>query len=124
MRYIKQFSIILFISFLGEACNHLLPFPIPGSIYGLLIMTVGLCCKIIKIEDVKITSMFLIEIKPLMFIPAAVGLMVTWDIIRSNLIAYIVITVASTFVIMIIAGRVTQFILRKDKKKVESHGVF
>ena len=61
-------------------------------------------------------SAFLIEIMPLMFIPAAVGLMTTWGIIRSNLIAYIVIIVVSTVIIMITAGRVTQFILGKRQK--------
>ena len=36
MKYIKQFAIILTVSFLGEALRALLPLPVPASIYGLL----------------------------------------------------------------------------------------
>ena len=116
MKYIKPFGVILFISFLGELCNYSVPFPIPGSLYGLGIMVGCLCCKIIRVEDIKTVSSFLIEIMPMMFIPAAVELMTTWDIIRSNLIAYIVIIVVSTVIIMITAGRVTQFILGRRQE--------
>ena len=75
MKYIKQFLIILLISFIGEGLNYLIPAPIPASIYGMVILFVCLCTKIIKLDDVKDTGLFLIEIMPLMFIPAGVGLM-------------------------------------------------
>lgn len=38
----------------------------------------GLMTKVIKLESVKETGKFLIEIMPIMFIPAGVGLMTTW----------------------------------------------
>ena len=41
MKYIKQFSIILLISFLGEALHALLPLPIPASIYGIVLLFAG-----------------------------------------------------------------------------------
>lgn len=37
MKYLKQFGIIVLISLLGEILNVLIPFPIPGSVYGLVI---------------------------------------------------------------------------------------
>ena len=71
MKYIKQFSIIITVSFLGEVLHALLPLPIPASIYGLLLMLAGLCCHIIPMDGVKETGKFLVEVMPLMFIPAA-----------------------------------------------------
>ena len=46
MRYVKQFGIILLISFLGEVLHALLPLPVPASIYGivLLFLCFILCC--------------------------------------------------------------------------------
>ena len=41
MRYLKQFTIILFVSFLGETLHYLIPLPVPASIYGLLLMLAG-----------------------------------------------------------------------------------
>lgn len=117
MKYIKQFGIILTISFSGEILNYLIPWPIPASIYGLVIMFVCLCLKIIKLDDVKQTAGFLMDIMPLMFIPAAVGLVTSWDIIKSGLIAYIVITVVTTFTVMIISGRITQYMIRYEEKR-------
>ena len=57
------------------------------------------------------------DIMPLMFIPAAVGLVTSWDIIKSGLIAYIVITVVTTFTVMIISGRITQYMIRYEEKR-------
>ena len=42
MKYIRQFIIIILISFIGEVLNYLLPLPIPASIYGLVLMLHGL----------------------------------------------------------------------------------
>ena len=85
MKYVKQFGIILLISFAGEALNYLLPLPVPASIYGLVLMFLCLQLRVFRLEDVRDTALFLIEIMPLMFIPAATGLMTSWGIIRAKL---------------------------------------
>lgn len=72
MKYIRQFLIILAISFIGELLKYVLPLPIPASIYGMAILFVCLMTGWIKLEAVKETGKFLIEIMPLMFIPAGV----------------------------------------------------
>lgn len=117
MKYMKQFGIILAISFAGEILNYLVPLPIPASIYGLVLMFLALCFKMIKVEDVKTTSYFMIEIMPMMFIPAAVGLLTSWNVIQSNLIAYVLITVVSTFLVMVISGHITQVMIRMKEKR-------
>lgn len=78
MRYLRQFSIILFISLIGEIIHLFISLPIPASIYGLLLMLIGLKTKLIPLNAVEDASMFLIEIMPVMFIPAAVGLLDSW----------------------------------------------
>lgn len=117
MKYIRQFVIILTISFLGEVLKYLLPLPIPASIYGLVLMLTALCTGIVKLADVKATAKFLVEIMPLMFIPAAVGLTQSWDMIRPSLLPLIVITLVSTVAVMAVSGKVTQQVLRNKAKK-------
>ena len=116
MKYISEFGIIIVISLIGELLNYLIPLPIPSSIYGLVIMFLCLHFKIVKVADVKKTAVFLIEIMPLMFIPAAVGIIESWDIIKPNVIAYAIITIVSTVLVMAVAGRVTQWVIRHSKK--------
>lgn len=113
MKYIKQLLVILFISFVGEILHYFIPLPIPASIYGIVIMFACLYFKVIKVEQIKETAKFLIEIMPVMFIPAAVGLMNSWDIIKPSLLIYSFITFASTVIVMAVTGLVAQFIVGK-----------
>lgn len=73
--------------------------------------------RIIKLDMVKDAGKFLIDIMPLMFIPAAVGLMESWGVLKSSLIPVISITVVSTVLVMAVAGRVTQAVIRKMRNK-------
>ena len=61
MKYIRQFLIILAISFIGELLKYVLPLPIPASIYGMAILFVCLMTGWIKLEAVKETGKFLIQ---------------------------------------------------------------
>lgn len=117
MKYIKQFGIILTISFIGEVLHAVLPLPVPASIYGLVLMLAGLCTHVIPLETVREAGKFLVEIMPLMFIPAAVGLMGTWDRLQPILVPLLVVTVVSTVLVMAVAGRVTQLVIRRKKRK-------
>ena len=124
LKYVKQFLIILLISFIGEGLNFLIPAPIPASIYAMVILFVCLCTKIIKLEAVKDTGMFLIEIMPLMFIPAGVGLMKSWGVLKPLIIPVAVITVISLIAVMAVSGRVSQRIIKaQEKKNSESEGI-
>ena len=64
MKYLKQFLMILAISFLGELMHQVLPLPVPASIYGMVILFVGLITGMIQLDWVKDAGKFLIEIMP------------------------------------------------------------
>mgnify|MGYP002538373872 CR=1 FL=1 len=118
MKYFKQFGVILTVSFLGEVLHAVLPLPVPASIYGLVLMLIALMTGIIPLAKVRDAGNFLIEIMPLMFIPAGVGLITSWSQLQSFLVPLLVITVVSTFVVMIVTGKVTDFLIsRKEGKK-------
>ena len=116
MKYVKEFGIILIVSLVGELLNYFLPLPVPASIYGLVLMFLCLMLGVIKLSDVHDTACFLIEIMPLRFIPAAVGLMASWSVIRANLLAYLVIAAVTTLAVMAVSGLVTQGVLRRNGK--------
>ena len=121
MKYIKQFILILAISFAGELLKYLLPLPVPASIYGMVLMFAGLLTGVIKLEHVRETGKFLIETMPLMFIPAGVGLMSSWSTLKPLLIPVAVITVVPIVTIMVASGHVAQFILKREEKKEKKH---
>jgi len=117
MKFLRQFCIILFVSFLGEMMHILIPLPIPASVYGLVLMLLALCLGIIKLIQVKETADFLIEIMPVMFIPAAVGLLDSWSALQPIWFPVIVITVLTTIIVMAVTGQVTQYMIRRDQCK-------
>lgn len=121
MSYLFQFGMILAISFVGELLHALLPLPVPASIYGILILFSLLYFKVIRIPQIRQASMFLIEIMPILFLPAAVGLMDSWHLISSTLLQYIVIIILAMVIVMAAGGLFTQFIMKKGIRKETCH---
>ena len=119
MKYLKQFGIILLIAFAGEVLHALLPLPIPAGIYGIILLFLCLCTKLLPVSAIKETSVFLIEIMPVMFIPAAVGLLDSWDSLKPVWIPVILITILSTIIVIGVTGQVTQRMIHKEKMNGE-----
>ncbi|MBE6913122.1 MAG: CidA/LrgA family protein [Ruminococcaceae bacterium] len=116
MKYVMQFALILAVSFVGEILNFLIPLPIPASIYGIIILFLCLEFKIIKLSWVKDVGTFLIAAMPVMFIPAGVGLMASWNILRPSIVAYAVITLVTTVVVMAASGLATQLVIKQRNR--------
>ena len=121
MKYLKQFLLILCITFVGELVKYVLPLPIPASIYGMVILFVGLMTGHIKLSSVKEVGKFLIEIMPVMFIPAGVGLVESWGILKPVLVPVCIITVVTIVTVMAVTGLLSQWVIRRDRKKGENH---
>lgn len=120
MKYIKQFIIILAVSFMGELLKYFLPFPIPGNIYGMIIMFILLASGYIKIHQIKETAKFLLDIMPILFIPSAVGILTEAENLKSIWWQIIIITIITTIIVMAISGLVTQIILQKFNNKYDA----
>ena len=110
MKYLRQFCIILLVSALGEGLHILLPLPVPASVYGL-------ASGILKLEQVEEAADFLVEIMPVMFVPAGVGLLEAWGDLQPIWLPVVLITILTTVIVMVVTGRSTQFVIRKDRGK-------
>ena len=115
MKYLRQFAIILGVTCVGELIKYFVPLPIPASIYGLVLMLVLLMSGVLKLGQVKEAGEFLVEIMPLMFIPAGVGLLTSWEQLQGVLDPVFVSTVVTTFVVMIVAGKVSDLFINMKK---------
>lgn len=113
MKYLTQFLIILGFTLAGEALQRIVPLPIPASVYGLILLFLALCFKVVKVEQVKDTGAFLTSILPILFVSPAVGIVEDWALIRDDLIPILLLLVASTVLTFGIAGRVAQAFLKK-----------
>ena len=116
MKYLRQFLIIIAISFIGELLKMFLPLPVPASIYGMLLLFIMLLTGVLKLDSVKETGKFLIEIMPVMFIPAGVGLLESWGVLQPMLVKVLIITVVTSLTVMIFSGWITQAVIRASQK--------
>lgn len=116
LKLLRQFLIILLLSLVGEGLHALLPLPVPASVYGLVLMLLCLCTGTLRLDQVERASDFLIEIMPVMFVPAAVGLTESWEQLRGVLVPVLVIMVLTTVLVMVVTGHVTQFVMKWRKK--------
>ena len=119
MKLIFQFGRILLICFLAEILAALLPLPIPASVYGLLLMLAALGLKLIKVEQVKQASSFLVGILPILFLVPAVGIMSLWAELKAFLLPCVLAAVPVTVLVMAASGLVTQWVQGFGKKRSE-----
>ena len=80
----------------------------------------GLKTGIVPLSEVKDASKFLIQIMPLMFIPAAVGLIDTWEVLSPSWLQFVIVTVVTTVVVMAVSGLATQAVIRLRSRKAEN----
>ena len=116
MKYLKQFFLIIVISFIGEVLHAVIPLSVPASIYGIILLFTGLMTGIVPLESVKDAGTFLIEIMPVMFIPAGVGLITSWGVLKAQIIPIVVIIIFSTVLVMGVSGKVTQYVIKRGEK--------
>ena len=107
-KYLFQFARILAFCFLGEFCHAVLPLPIPASIYGLVLLLAALLLGFVQLDDVKEVGLFLTGIFPLLFVPAAAGVMELGSQLMNLLLPAVLAIVPITALVMAVTGMVAQ----------------
>lgn len=116
MKYLTQFFWILLFCALGELLQAVIPFPIPAAIYGLVLLFLALCLKIIKVEQVADAAQYLISIMGVFFVSPVVNILAYWGVIAPNLVEICVIFVSTTLLVFAVSGLVTKALLPKEEE--------
>ena len=123
MKYLRQFLLILLISFIGELLHEVLPLPVPASVYGFAILFIGLLSGVIKLAHVipcspgrnrEDTSFWLPLPSPEKGKPSPPPI---WPQLSPIGVPVAIITLVSTVVVMIISGKITQFVIHKEAQR-------
>ena len=112
--YLKQSVLIFGFTLLGEALSRLIPLPIPAAVYGLVLLFAALCLKLVKVEQISKVSDFLLTILPILFVSPAVNLLESWGILAPHILPIVLFVVASTVLVFIVAGLISQVLCRKE----------
>ena len=104
--------VILITYFLGELIQVLFNLPIPGAVIGLILLFIALNMRIIKVEMIEDVCEFLLSNMSFLFIPAGVGLMTSFGMLKGKWLPFMVIIIISTILVWVVTAYVVKF-LRK-----------
>lgn len=114
---IRQCAILFGCLSLGELIVYLTGIKLPSSIIGMLLLTLFLHLKWIKLHWVQGLSDFLVANLGFFFIPPGVAIMLYFDLITAEFVPIVVATLVSTILVLVVTGWVHQLARKKTKKR-------
>lgn len=115
---IVQVVFLYSLSLVGNTIVALLNLPIPGSIIGLLLLFFGLYFKIMPVAFIKEGAGFILVILPMFLIPSTVGVVQYPELLSMWGMMLIFMIMISTFLTMIVVGRVSGRFEAKEKEEL------
>ena len=120
MKLLTQIGIIFGICWISACIEQVLPFTLPASIIGMLLLLLLLLAGVVRTEHIREKSDHLLGNLPFFFIPAGVSILNYVDVLRENLAALIVIctvSLAATFAVTVWTVRLTSRLLERGKQR-------
>ncbi|MDD6493614.1 MAG: CidA/LrgA family protein [Bacteroidales bacterium] len=119
---VRQCFILFGCLALGELTVRTTGVKLPSSIIGMLLLTLLLKLKVIKLEWVRGLTDFLIANLGFFFVPPGVALMLYFDLIRAEILPIALATLLSTVIVLIITGHTHQAVSKgEDKMREKIH---
>ena len=115
MKLFREAIIIFGIYLLGVLIADVTRLPIPGNVIGMLILFLLLCFKVIKVEQISTISNFFLDHLAFFFIPAGVGLISSFSVIKNIWLQLLIVCFVTTAITMICTGLVVQKIANKKE---------
>ena len=98
MRLIAQAGLVFAICWISLCIERILPFSMPASIIGMLLLLLLLALRLIKVEWVDELADLLLGNLQFFFVPALVSIVQYLDLLRKSWVPIVVICIATTFV--------------------------
>ena len=114
-RYLRAFAIIYAALYAGIGLAALLPFTLPGSIIGMLLLFTLLALQILPVAWVKPGCHLPIRYMALLFVPISVGVMSYTDVLTAQFGPIVISCVVSTFLVLLIVGLSAEHLQRPEE---------
>jgi len=111
-----ELAVILAVCFLGDVLVTLLPFNFSASVLSMIILLVLLVTKTIKFDYIKSSASFFTSNMAVLFIPYGVKLLQYLDVIKENLLLFLIIVLVTTPVVYGVTAFTAQFIMKLQKE--------
>ena len=105
---IRQLAILFGCLALGELLIYFTGIPLPSSIVGMLLLTLFLQLRVIRLEWVQTLADFLVANIGFFFVPPGVAIMCHFKLIKAEWLPMVVASVISTVLVLAVTGWVHQ----------------
>lgn len=119
IRMIAQIAILWVFYYIGVFIVEWTNIFIPPSIIGLVLLWALLMLNIINVKLIQDGASFLIAFLTLFFIPSTVGVVEYPELLTISGLLLVLAVFVSTVMVIIITGKVSQFIERKEQEVKE-----
>ena len=96
MKMMFQIGLLFGVCLLGQAISVFLPIPFPGSVLSMIILFLLLFFRVIRVDQIQQKADFLLKNMAFFFIPAGIGIISSFDMIRDSILPLVFIAVAAT----------------------------
>ncbi len=107
---LAQFGLVLGILFFAEFLQKIFSLPIPSTIISIIILLTLMMSKIVKLEWVEGIGNTLLDNIPILFVPAGVGIMKEYDLLKGHIISLTIIILVSTTIVIVVTGYTVQIL--------------
>ena len=114
VQLVRSLVILYIMLLLGNLISHYVPVGIPGSIWGLLILFIGLTTRIIRLEWIYLGSSLLIRYMAVLFVPVSVGIIKYYDLLVSKWKILLIPNILSTFLTLFIIAFFGNYLFYKQ----------
>jgi holin-like protein len=114
---VQGLTIIFLFLFLGDSISYFAKIPIPGNVIGMILLTVSLKIGLIKLESIKPSADILVKNMAFLFVPPGVGIMVYFDLIKTEFVAIVASYLFSTFAVLFAVGKIQQSLGKKSHER-------
>lgn len=112
MKILAQCGIMFGICAAGVVISVVTRLPVPGNVWGIIILFLLLYFKVITKQQIRRVSRFLIGNMAFFFLPSGVAILAHFDAIRHVLVPYLLIIVFTTVIVLSVTGTFSQWIQR------------
>ena len=100
----RSLVILYIMLYLGNLIAHYVPAGVPGSIWGLLLLFLGLTTRLIRLDWIYLGASLLIRFMAVLFVPVSVGIIKYSDLLIEQVNILLIPNVVSTCVTLVVMG--------------------
>lgn len=112
MKLLLQCGILFGICVIGDALQAVTHLPIPGNVFGMVILFILLCTGILRKAQIRQISKFLLNNMAFFFIPSGVAILVYYKTIEQVLVPFLLIILFTTIIVLGVTGQTAQLLQR------------